>query len=70
MTLGRIQCSVTKFYHGGLLIDLMVIPHLRELLIRTTIINLLAFFAHDATLSFHVIVIRCLAFGHNPLGDE
>ena len=32
--------------------------------------NRLASFAHDATLSFHVIVIRCLAFGHNPLGDE
>ena len=35
---GRVLYSVTKFYHGGLLIDLMAIPHLRGLLIVHAII--------------------------------
>ena len=29
---GRVLCSVTKFYHGGLLVDLTAMPRLRGLL--------------------------------------
>ena len=44
---GRVLCSVTKFYYGGLLIALTAMPRLRGLLFaRTSISKLEDYYSH------------------------